>query len=66
MRWNSLLDNSLISHGNASVSNPSGLIKDKNPGPVTTVPPAIVELHQLAMMEDRMYALVLIYFFLYL
>ncbi|KAL2725317.1 PRKCA-binding protein isoform X1 [Vespula squamosa] len=48
-----LLDNSLISHGNASVSNLSGLIEDKNPGPVTTVPPAIVELHQLAMMEDR-------------
>ncbi|KAL2746981.1 PRKCA-binding protein isoform X1 [Vespula maculifrons] len=35
------------------LSNPSGLIEDKNPGPVTTVPPAIVELHQLAMMEDR-------------
>ncbi|XP_046837864.1 PRKCA-binding protein isoform X2 [Vespa crabro] len=49
-----LLDNSLISHGNASVNNSSGLIKDKIPGSVTTVPPAIVELHQLAMMEDRM------------
>ncbi|XP_014599273.1 PRKCA-binding protein isoform X2 [Polistes fuscatus] len=50
-----LLDDSLISHGNASSNlNPSGLTEDKNLAPATTVPPAIVELHQLVMMEDRM------------
>ncbi|KAI4491845.1 hypothetical protein M0804_003237 [Polistes exclamans] len=49
-----LLDDSLISHGNASSNlNPSGLTEDKNLAPATTVPPAIVELHQLVMMEDR-------------
>ncbi|KAI4495744.1 hypothetical protein M0802_008367 [Mischocyttarus mexicanus] len=49
-----LLDDSLISHGNASSNlNPTGLPKDKNLAPATTVPPAIVELHQLVMMEDR-------------
>lgn len=58
VRWDhSLISDLTLSTNSSRLENSSGSTWDKAPTSApTTVPSASIDLHQLAMMEDRMYA----------